>query len=127
MIKSKDIVKSVAKMRKIGIKDDVIGQGLVKFAQKHHLYGLIKNIKNKLTFVDAIEQRENSLVIKVAKNEEVTKEVISKIQNLLSAKESPIQIIEDLNISSGFIAEYKNKVFDGSARNQLKRIRKTFN
>ncbi len=101
---------------------DKILKNFEKFLEKNHLIKLLPNITKFLEEEQKRLEKRDSL--EIVTSHKVNKETIKIIEDFVQKKsKSKTFIEEDDKLIGGFIAKYKNMVYDGSIRNHLNQLK----
>ncbi len=127
MLNSKNIKKAIAELSSRGVSDKEISSSVISFLSKHHMQSMLPRVLSLLDHDNAKEKKDSTLKIKVSANSEVSTKTIDAIKVRMDAMKAETEIEEDPFLGAGFLAEYRGMVLDGSASNQLKKMKETFN
>ncbi len=109
------LVRAVSKDPK---KEKLVVENFLTYLEEKHLMGLLLNVVKHLKRKEHEARLKKSVQITVAR--ELDKLVIERIKQFVGAsKDTEVIITLDESVKGGFVAQYKNKIFDGTVKNQL--------
>ncbi len=117
---AKKLLKSAeAEPKKI---NELVGQFII-FCREKNLGYLLPNVLKYLE-EEITEKREKETLVIKSKND-LSLNIIEKIKIFVrfDEKEGKIKLIKDNNILGGFIARYRDKIFDASVNNNLRLLK----
>jgi F0F1-type ATP synthase delta subunit len=121
MISSKQISMAVVSLVKEKKDAEHVLEKLMTFVKKHKLENYLPQILENLRKESLKQKVKETLFVETPFDE--SKESLSKIQNYISVSgNSPVSHKVNKNILGGFRAYYKDKKFDGSLENVLKKL-----
>jgi len=122
MIKSKYIAKTLIKM--ISEKKDpgILSAQFLEFAKKNNLLSQLPNILYHLNYSKNMEERNSSLFL--TSSHGVSEQTVSGLKKFVGASEV-VKVTQsvDEKIIGGFIAKYKDIIYDASIKNQLNKLK----
>lgn len=102
-------------------KNETHVKDFLKFCHEKKLDYLLPSILRYYKEIVANNEAKNTVHIKA--HHKLTDNIISKIKTAVGAeKKTKAVVTEDKNLLGGFVAEYQNKVFNASIKNQLERL-----
>ncbi|MFA7662568.1 MAG: F0F1 ATP synthase subunit delta [Patescibacteria group bacterium] len=92
------------------------------FCETKNLNYLLPNILKH--YQKIIAQNEIQKTVFIKSNYPLSKNIVSKVQTIVGAeKNSETNLSESKGLLGGFIAQYQNKIFDASLKNQLEKLK----
>ena len=110
-------------------KESEVVKEFIKYLEEKNLIGLLPSVVKNLEHIQrrAVAQEK----IKVTISQKLSTTVIEEIKeyifvNIGNGRDRLVQtdIIEDPDLVGGFVAEYNDKIYDGSVKGQLEMVRK---
>lgn len=99
-----------------------ITKNFIIFCKKMRLNYLLPSVMNY--FEIEMKRKEENETLRIVSPISVSEEIINKIKKLVEAEPlSPVEIIEENGIVSGFIAYYRNKIIDASLNNNFRLLK----
>jgi F-type H+-transporting ATPase subunit delta len=125
MIKSRLIAKTLMDMVE---KDDLdprqVATKFIKFAEKRNLLDQLPSVLNHLVKQAEENKKSSSLVLETAR--EVSDELVKKLTDYVDASRgTKVEHLIDEEIIGGFRIQFAGKIYDGSLKNNLFKLRKS--
>lgn len=122
VISTKKISKELFREYKKNPKDiGLIVEKLVNFLHKHQLLSLAHQIIKNLEYYKSVDDRHNSLIILAKSSPDDA--TINKVKKILKTENSsPVECIENDQISAGLKAEYRGVIVDLTSDNLINRL-----
>ncbi len=123
MTSSKEIVNTIKKVLRRDPKEaEALIQNLAVFTTSFGLSSLLPSILIKLENWLEQESMADRLVVKLGQDSQLNSELENLIRQKLQASEAKIDVSQAQELLAGFVAEYKGRVWDVSASNQLQKL-----
>lgn len=103
-------------------KESEIAKEFIKYLEEKNLIGLLPTIVKNLEYIQARAVAQEK--IKVTISQKLSAAVIEEIKSFVGQADAQVEVVEDSALLGGFVAEYKNKIYDGSVKSQLEMVRK---
>jgi len=95
----------------------------VKFLEDKGLVGLLPQIVKFLEYYNKEQQKQDELLIRSQR--ELDAKTVEQIRDYIGAgKEVAMQTKQDATLKGGFVAQYKNVIYDASVTSQLQAVKK---
>ena len=102
--------------------EDEVVRLFLEFCEEKKLTHLLPNIVKHLEKINAKKVADNTIRVYVARDQD--KDVVDMIVDFVSKKsDAPMSVHKDEKIIGGFVALYRNTVYDGSVTKQLARAK----
>ena len=95
---------------------------LISFCQRKNLTSRLPNILKHLE--QAYERFQERECLTIASRDQLGPDTMEQIKRFVqAAPAAPIAVTADPNLHGGFVATYQNKVYDGSIKRQMARLK----
>jgi len=120
--KSKQLALTLLKLiEENPAREEKIIDNFINFCQAKNITQQLPNMVKKMEELARQKAAGDDFIIRV--KDELSPENLSKIKELVGAKKvEPKQII-DGETQGGFVAKYRGKVYDGSVRGQIEKLK----
>jgi len=124
MTNSRDIAQTMAELVRKGVSVENVTKRTIEFLSERNLLELAPGILKQLKYQSSLEYKEQTLSI--MSTYELSQKTITEIRKHLGApNDAPVAYITNRTLTSGFIARFAGRVYDGSGKTQLKTLQQS--
>lgn len=112
---AESLIRAVSRDEK---NESAIVKNFVQYLEEKHLLGLLPNVVAHMKRKEHEARLARSVQVTVA--HELDGDGIEKIKQYVGASsDTEVIVTIDESVTGGFVAQYSNKIFDGTVKNQL--------
>ena len=118
---AKKLAQSLYQLNRDSDNKDIV-DNFIAFCKSKQLDYLLPSIMKY--YQEILEQNKNQKTIDIKSAFKISKDNLKTIKSLITQdKKIELNISEDKELLGGFIAQYKNKTYDASLKNQIQKLK----